>query len=111
MDDYFNIINSNDNFQIKIKSILNLKEISNKLKIEFALFCAQDCFKYIDGAKYPELKEKSTKCLELVADFLLGKKVSNKELNAAASEKYYNYLIQLLKDNKIITQTDRLLYG
>lgn len=101
--DIFDYITSEDSHYNKINSILNLNDVPNSIKVEFALFCTKDCSKYIDGAKYPDLKEKVNKCLKLVADYLLRKDISKKELNAAANaanaaamEKYYKHLLFLV---------------
>ena len=82
-----NEINSKDSYE-SIKLILNHKDFPHKEKIRFAFDCAKDLDKHYDLKKYPEVKKIRDKCLELIADWLLGKSIDKKELDAAARAAY-----------------------
>lgn len=66
-----------------------IKEVVSKLahryQVEFALFCAKDCFPINDG----NIKDQAEKCIKLIESWLYDdNKPSNKELRDAANVTY-----------------------
>jgi hypothetical protein len=67
-----------------INVLLNSPICTNKLKVEFALYCAKDSLQQFDAKKYPKEYQNLVSCLELVGKWLTNsEKVSEGELKAA----------------------------
>lgn len=82
----YNIIFNNKPFKYKIYDLLHINCLDRKLIIQFAYESSKDLDKFYDIKKYPKIFEARKKCLELVKDFLDGKKVTKDELKKASKD-------------------------
>lgn len=71
LEQFLAINNSSESLEEKLDALLSLKEVDVKLKIQLALFCAQESLIFIDKVKYLRLWRKVNVCLVLVRNYLV----------------------------------------
>lgn len=94
----FLIIKNKENYENKIRSIIELEEIPIEFKIKITFDQVKQIIHLIEENKFLNLKKEIFKCSKLIENYLFGEKFSKKELNLL-SEKI-NYTLEKLALDK-----------